>query len=372
MCHSAISLSRHDSVVHLGAGPDRTICFVGRTSDAICGCEKELNVPTLDPMHVLVVGAGIIGSIYGWALAESGHHVVHLVRSGRAAALRNGLPLDMLDRRKGHERNFRGLYRLNAVEMLSPTDTFELVIVPVKHYSLVETLKEVVPKTGAADFLLLTQNWHGTNDLDAILPRTRYIYGDAKAGGIFSQGKLIAALKATDIGSPEGEPSALARNAAALFASADIQTGLHRDMLHYLWIQYAITGALWVALIHAGSFNAVFGNADAISAALEAAWECLQVVKQRGVVLSQYRETAPFLTNSALRKRINIWITRWMFRCDEYTKRCSAHAFGDPVEVKTFYDDLIATGHKLGISMPVMNRYAEAIRCFVATAHKEG
>jgi len=30
-------------------------------------------------MRVLVIGAGIIGSIYSWALAESGHHIVHLV-----------------------------------------------------------------------------------------------------------------------------------------------------------------------------------------------------------------------------------------------------------------------------------------------------
>jgi hypothetical protein len=28
---------------------------------------------------VLVIGARIIGSIYSWALAESGHHIVHLV-----------------------------------------------------------------------------------------------------------------------------------------------------------------------------------------------------------------------------------------------------------------------------------------------------
>ena len=147
-------------------------------------------------MRVLVVGAGIIGSIYGWALAEGGHHVVHLVRSGRAAAFRDGLPLDVFDRRKGHKRNFRGLYRLNAVETLSPTDTFELVIVPVKHYALVQTLKEIVPRVGAAEFLLLTQNWRGTNDIDPILPRARYVYGDAKAGGTFSEGTLVAALKA--------------------------------------------------------------------------------------------------------------------------------------------------------------------------------
>ena len=59
-------------------------------------------------MRVLVTGAGIIGSIYGWALAETGNHVVHFVRSGRAAAFRDGLPLDVFDRRRGHKRNFRG------------------------------------------------------------------------------------------------------------------------------------------------------------------------------------------------------------------------------------------------------------------------
>jgi 2-dehydropantoate 2-reductase len=313
-------------------------------------------------MRVLVVGAGIIGSIYGWALAEGGHHVVHLLRSGRAAALRDGLPLDMFDRRKGHKRNFRGLYRQNAVETLSAADVFELVIVPVKHYALVETLKGIVPRAGAAEFLLLTQNWRGTSDIDPILPPTRYVYGDAKAGGTFSQRKLIAALKAIDIGSPEGEPSALAERVADLFVSADIQTRLHSDMRHYLWVQYAITGGLWAALIQAGSLDAILGDRDATSAALRAVCECLQVVKRRGVDLSLYLETEPFLTASSLRRRFNIWMTRWMFRRDEYTKRCSAHAFGDPVEVKTFYDDLVATGHDLGVSMPVMESYAQAIR----------
>jgi len=52
-------------------------------------------------MRVLVIGTGIIGSIYGWALAESGQEVVHLVRSGRAATLRDGVTLDVFDRRKG-------------------------------------------------------------------------------------------------------------------------------------------------------------------------------------------------------------------------------------------------------------------------------
>jgi len=319
-------------------------------------------------MDVLVVGAGIIGSIYGWALAESGHRVVHLVRSGRAAAFRDGLLLDVFDRRKGHKRNFRGLFRLHTAETVSPRDTFELVIVPVKHYALVQTLKEVVPLVGAAEFLLLTQNWRGTNDIDPLLPRARYVYGDAKAGGTFSEGTLVAALKGIDIGSPEGEPSAPAREVETLFSSADIPTRLHSEMLHYLWIQYAITGGLWAALMQAGNLDAMLNDPEATSAALRAVCECLQVVRQRGVDLSLYPETEPFLTKSSLRRRVNIWMTRWLFRHDEYTKRCSAHSFGDPTEVKTFYEDIIGAGHELGVSMPVMESFADDIRRFATRA----
>jgi 2-dehydropantoate 2-reductase len=214
-------------------------------------------------MHVLVVGAGIVGIIYGWALADGGHQVVHLVRSGRAAALCNGLAVDLFDRRKGRKRRFCGLYRLEAVEALTPAETFDLIIVPTKHYALAQTLGEVVPQAGTADFLLLTQNWRGTAEIDAILPRSRYVYGDAEAGGAFSGGGLVATLLAIDIGPPEGKPSSLAKKAAGLFSSAKIKTSLHADMLHYLWIQYAITGGLWAALIHAGSFDRVLSDHNA-------------------------------------------------------------------------------------------------------------
>jgi ketopantoate reductase len=206
------------------------------------------------------------------------------------------------------------------------------------------------------------------NDIDPILPPTRYIYGDAKAGGTFSGGTLVAALKALDVGSSEGEPSALAKRTADLFISADIQARLHSDMLHYLWIQYAITGGLWAALIQAGNLDAMLNDRRATLAALKVACECLWVVERRGVDLARYPEAKAFLTNSALRKRVNIWMTRWLFRHDEYTKRCSAHSFGDPTEVKTFYDDLIGSGHELGVSMPVMESYGEAIRRFARTA----
>ena len=34
-------------------------------------------------MKTLIVGTGVIGTIYGWALSESGADITHLVRKGR-------------------------------------------------------------------------------------------------------------------------------------------------------------------------------------------------------------------------------------------------------------------------------------------------
>jgi 2-dehydropantoate 2-reductase len=71
-------------------------------------------------VRVLVTGAGIIGTIYGWALSASGHHVVHFVRPGRATRYGNGVPFDIFDRRKGQPRCFRGRYPLHATEAVRP------------------------------------------------------------------------------------------------------------------------------------------------------------------------------------------------------------------------------------------------------------
>ena len=48
-----------------------------------------------EPMRVLVLGAGVIGSVYAARLLRAGHHVVMLARGQRLADLRaHGLVLE--------------------------------------------------------------------------------------------------------------------------------------------------------------------------------------------------------------------------------------------------------------------------------------
>ncbi len=189
-------------------------------------------------MKILIVGAGIIGSIYGWAFAEAGHEVTHLVRPGRAAQFAEGIKIDMYDVRKGHKKDFIGHYPIRVTESVSPSDGYELVVIPTKHYQLLETLKQLAPQTGNADYWLLTQNWDGTEAIDSILPSSRYVYGDTKAGGKFDGNTLIATIASVDIGQVGGRHDACLDKVIALCNSAQVSVTVQENILHYLWVPH--------------------------------------------------------------------------------------------------------------------------------------
>jgi pyruvate-formate lyase len=48
-------------------------------------------------MRILMLGRGVIATIYGQALQHSGHHVDHLVRPGRAAEYGDTVQTDVID-----------------------------------------------------------------------------------------------------------------------------------------------------------------------------------------------------------------------------------------------------------------------------------
>ena len=312
-------------------------------------------------MKIMIVGAGIIGSIYGWAFADAGHEVTHLVRPGRAAQFSQGIEIDMYDVRKDHKRNYLGHYSIRVTECV-PKENFDLVIVPTKHYRLIETLEQVVPQTGNADYWLLTQNWEGVEAINTILPPSRYVFGDAKAGGKFEGNKLIATIASVDIGQVGGRHDACLEKVVSLCQSAQVGVTLQENILHYLWVQYAVTGGLWPALVKGGSIDAALSNRAIGDQAFRAVRECLEVVCRRGVDLKNYPETKMYLNTSP----VGLWFAslaiKVMFRTNKLVSRSSAHGLGDAQEVRTFFFDLLNTGRQMGLDMPAMSAFEPDIQ----------
>jgi ketopantoate reductase len=153
-----------------------------------------------------------------------------------------------------------------------------------------------------------------------------------------------------------------------LFESADIQTTTHDNILHYLWVQYALTGGLWPALVRAGSFEVVLSNRQIGEQGLRAARECLEVAARRGVDLKKYPEVRMYLNTSPIAMLVAGLALRLMFRFNKFMQRSSAHALGDAQEIQAFFYDLLNTGCKLGVPMPAMSNFEPDIEKFASQA----
>jgi 2-dehydropantoate 2-reductase len=319
-------------------------------------------------VHILIVGAGIIGSIYGWALSAGGNSVTHLVRRGKAPALASGIPIDMFDKRRHRPKHLIGRYPIRTIEAV-PTGGFELVIVPTKPYQLQAALEQVSPQLPSASYLLLTQNWHGTEEVDHILVSAPYLYGDAKAGGIFRQNTLVGALFPTlDLGLVHHEHSGALDVAASALEPSGIQAIRHDNILHYIWVQYAINAGLWPALIRAGSLDRLLRDRQLGDKSLQAVKECLDVVAARGVDLAKFPETRMFYNPSPIKRRLAGYAITIMFRFNEGVRRSSAHALGDPREIELAYFNVLHTGRDHGLPMPVMSSFETEVRHFADAA----
>ncbi len=315
-------------------------------------------------MRILVIGAGIIGSVHGWALSSAGHDVEHLVRRNRAERLKDGIPVDIIDKRKGHPRRFKGVYKIRPIEVIEEPDTYEFVIFPGHHYTIDEVLWDLAPRFRSSGFLFMTQNWKGCADIDAVIPRSRYVLGDAKAGGSWNGDMLVGAIRSVDIGPVGAEGETLARRVIACFESADIKAPYNKRMPEYLWVQFALNGALWPALIEAGGFPELFKNEKILGKGLAALRECLGLLEQRGVRLDEYPELRMYRSTSNLAIAFASLMSRVMFSLSEWARRCSAHALGDPAEPRAFFYDILNTADILGYAMPVFSSYRSVIDAF--------
>jgi len=94
-------------------------------------------------MNTLIVGRGVVGTIYGWALSQAGVEITHVVRKGKRAEFDREVEMDVLDLREGHTESQRTVYLPKVVEEVSPRDGYELVIVATKQYQAAEAVREI-------------------------------------------------------------------------------------------------------------------------------------------------------------------------------------------------------------------------------------
>jgi 2-dehydropantoate 2-reductase len=128
-------------------------------------------------VRILVLGAGVIGSVYAGTLLQAGHEVVLLARGARLSDLhRHGLVL--LDAGSGN----RTVQRVQAISEVGADDRFDLVLVPVRSEQLGSTLPILAAMNDGSDVLFFGNTANRQAELVSALG-TRALFGFPAAGG---------------------------------------------------------------------------------------------------------------------------------------------------------------------------------------------
>ena len=200
-------------------------------------------------MRILVLGAGVIGSVYAGKLLEAGHEVVLLARGSRLADLQShGLLLE--DAQSGN----RTAQSVVVTNELASDDRFDLVLVPVRSEQLASTLTVLTAMTDGSDVLFFGNTGNRAAELAAALGE-RALFGFPAAGGTRDgptiEYVLIRAQK-TMLGEPDGTTTSRIRDLQHVLDGAGFPTLISADIHAWLLGHAAFVVPIAFALYRVG------------------------------------------------------------------------------------------------------------------------
>jgi ketopantoate reductase len=244
-------------------------------------------------MKILIVGAGMIGVTYGWALSEAGQDVTHFVRSGRKEQLKEGVTLDLIDDRKRHPKTNMAKYALKCVENILPSDHYELIILPLHFYQVEAALQTLIPVSGDAIFLDLGSNWNGTETIEKLIPKERYLLGFPYGGGTIENGTYVTYLgPKVYVGEVNGVPTEKLERVKSFFTQADIQTDVSDNILHLLWTSHVGAVAFSAGIVRSQGVIPFLHDKAAMTQSYYVVKELYELCRLRGVDPYRYMDQA--------------------------------------------------------------------------------
>lgn len=299
-------------------------------------------------MRILMFGAGVINTLYGYALAQAGNDVTHYVRPGKKKLLQGGISLTFLDGRANPPKQESAHYDAKIVESLSNNDGYELVVVSVRHYQLDSVLPVLKDKIGNADILIFNGNWDGFGNLDNFFPRSQYLLGFPVAGGGYSGTTLDGALlDEIRLGELDGKSAPRLERIAKVFRDANIKVDMQADMQHWLWVHFAINSGIIGAAFKAGSAQKLLNSIPLLRTGILAGREALEVCRARGVSVERFEDAKSF--------SLPVWLAAagvWYMMKSNLPARKIMETHTAVDELQVIYRDVLKSGDALGVDMP--------------------
>lgn len=213
-------------------------------------------------MKILVIGAGVLGSIHAARLHEAGHHVSLAARGERLTAVReHGVLLA-----EGDSHTIRSV-PVPVVD--GPAGGYDLTLVLVRAQHIDAVLESLAGTDGDVLFLL---NWAaGPDPLAAVIGAERVLLGFPTLGGTmdgevvrYRPASLVTRLISMPIGEPDGRTTPRLERIRRTFRSAGLGAKNEPRIDAWLKTHAAFEVPLGQAVHAAGGPDALAGDRDAI------------------------------------------------------------------------------------------------------------
>ena len=297
-------------------------------------------------MKILMFGAGVINTLYGYVLAQAGNDVTHYVRPGKKRMLEGGINLNFLDGRAQPLKQASEHYQVKIVEEFSSADDYELVIINLRHYQLDSVLPVLKDKIGYADIQIFNGNWDGFDHLEKFFPHSQYLLGFPVAGGGYNGSTLDGALlDEIRLGELDSKFTPRLERIAKVFRDANIKVDVQSNMQHWLWVHFAINSRIIGAAFKAGSAQKLLTSTPILRTSILAGREALEVCRARGV--DAFEDTRSFY--------LPVWLAAvgvWYMMKTNLPARKIMETQTAVDELQVIYRDVLKLGEALNVPMP--------------------
>jgi 2-dehydropantoate 2-reductase len=237
------------------------------------------------PLRIIVIGAGVLGSLYAAKLSKSGSQVSLLARGDRLVQLRR-LGVQLEDRLTGE----RWTGEVKILDKLSADDVFDIAFVLVRRNQL-DGVLPVVKSCNAPVVVFLLNNPHAEDLAKAFGDRA--VFGFPGAGGMLENGVVRYALIAeqpTTIGEASGQISPRVITLAAVLRRAGLNVSVSSSITSWLKTHAvfvtAVCGALYAAR---GSAATLAAKPALLNLFIEAAREGFKALHQAGFKVTPFK-----------------------------------------------------------------------------------
>jgi 2-dehydropantoate 2-reductase len=252
-----------------------------------------------EPLRILVIGAGVIGSVYAAHLQAAGESVMLLARGQHAADLRaNGLLLE--DASTGQSTTSH----VPIVEGPAPGDFYDLALICVRLDQVVATIPDLAANQHIPTLVFFLNNPTGTELLVEQLGSQRVVLGFPGVGGTRA-GTRVRYVRIrqqpTTLGEVDGQITLRLRRLSAMLEQAGFPTALSRSMDGWLKTHAVFVSCVSAALVLEGGDSVRLGqNRATVALMVNAIREGFAALQSLGIPV------APFNL-----KLIFSWMPRW-------------------------------------------------------------